>query len=917
MQAGIFGRDAELRVIDAFLGAVPVAARALVLAGPAGAGKTTLLRAVSAQAAGREFTVLQTLPSPSDMRLAFAGLADLLSPELDRVLDGLSAPQQRALGVALLIQDAPREPLEPRAIATAFRSALLVLARSAPVLVVIDDEQWLDPPTAAAAGFAFRRIEQEPVGLLCARRVARPDQPLPLDLGRARLPAELLPLGGLSPGALHHLLRTRLGTSFSHPTLRRIEAESGGNPFIALEIGRGLARRGSTRAGAGALPVPDTLSGLVGERLGELPPAVTEVLGMVAVMPDAPVGHYLAAGAAGADLDSAVLAGVLESDGGRLRFSHPLLASAVDAAIPPARRRDLHAIAARNASGPEARARHRALAAAGPSPAVAMELDGAAYVAEARGAPGTAAELLELAASLTPADRPDEARRRLLDAAGQLYLAGETHAAVTVLEQLVAALPPGPDRAEALGLLGRHLEDDFEASTRLLDQALAEAGFDPARTADIRSFRSDLLWIRGALPEARDEAHRALADAELAGDPALVACALAQVFLFDWMCGAEADEPQLQRSLELERRADSLRDRTPPSQSAAWYLASTGRLGEAEAVLRRALARAEADGAEYRRADILLRLSLLASSGGDSLRAAKLAATGLEIAEQLALTQLIAALLYAGGVAALQLGRADEVRAVAAQGLELSRAAGDPHYSCYHEALLGSLDLAAGAYPAAVARLLPLTDRLPPAGRSPARQRVTTDAVEALIVTGELEEAGRLIAELERGPGNPLTAAVTARCRGALAAARGQLDEAVSELTTALRLHDQIDPQPIERGRTLLLLGTVQRRGQQRRAARAALAEAISVFEDTGAALWAARAHAELARLSGRAPGSGELTATELRVAELVCGGMSNKEAAAELFVTVRAVESTLTKVYAKLGVRSRTQLAGRLRARS
>ena len=118
----------------------------------------------------------------------------------------------------------------------------------------------------------------------------------------------------------------------------------------------------------------------------------------------------------------------------------------------------------------------------------------------------------------------------------------------------------------------------------------------------------------------------------------------------------------------------------------------------------------------------------------------------------------------------------------------------------------------------------------------------------------------------------------------------------MSELTTALRLHDQIDPQPIERGRTLLLLGTVQRRGQQRRAARA---------------------HAELARLSGRAPGSGELTATELRVAELVCGGMSNKEAAAELFVTVRAVESTLTKVYAKLGVRSRTQLAGRLRARS
>jgi hypothetical protein len=401
MQAGIFGRDAELRVMDAFLGAVPVASRALVLAGPAGAGKTTLLRAAAAHAAGLEFTVLQTLPAPSDMRLAFAGLADLVGPELERVLDALPVPQRRALGVSLLAQDAPPEPVEPRVIAAAFMSALLVLARSAPVLVVIDDVQWLDPPTAAAAGFAFRRIEHEPVGLLCAQRVARPGQPLPLDLGRARLPAELLPLGGLSLGALHHLLRTRLGTSFSHPALRRIEAESGGNPFIALEIGRALARRGATRVGTGALPVPDTLSGLVGERLGELPPAVAEVLGMVAVMPDAPVGRYLAAGAAGADLDAAVLAGVLESDAGRLRFSHPLLASAVAASIPPARRRELHAIAAGGATDLEARARHRALAADGPSAVVAMDLDGAAYVAEARGAPATAAELLELAASRT------------------------------------------------------------------------------------------------------------------------------------------------------------------------------------------------------------------------------------------------------------------------------------------------------------------------------------------------------------------------------------------------------------------------------------------------------------------------------------------------------------------------------------
>ena len=228
---------------------------------------------------------------------------------------------------------------------------------------------------------------------------------MPLDLDRALLSADLLPVGGLSLGALHRMLRTRLGTSFSHQTLRRIETDSGGNPFIALEIGRALARRGITSAGASALPVPDTLSGLVGERLGELPPAVLDAVRLVAVMPDAPFGQYLAAGAGGAELDAAVLAGVLEPDGGRLRFSHPLLASAVAGSIPPASLRELHGIAARSVRLPEEQARHRALAAAGPSAPVAAELDDAARSAARRGAPASAAELFGLATSLTPEDQ--------------------------------------------------------------------------------------------------------------------------------------------------------------------------------------------------------------------------------------------------------------------------------------------------------------------------------------------------------------------------------------------------------------------------------------------------------------------------------------------------------------------------------
>jgi len=189
--------------------------------------------------------------------------------------------------------------------------------------------------------------------------------------------------------------------------------------------------------------------------------------------------------------------------------------------------------------------------------------------------------------------------------------------------------------------------------------------------------------------------------------------------------------------------------------------------------------------------------------------------------------------------------------------------------------------------------------------------------VEALIGTGELGEAASLLAEVGSRYTDPVTAAATARCRGLLAAARGSLDDAVVELTRALEQQDRMTPQPVERGRTLMALGGVWRRLKQRRAARETLGEAIATFEGADAALWVARARSELARVSGRVPRPGELSATELQVAELIAQGVSNRAAAAELFVTVRTIESTLTKIYSKLGVQSRTQLASHLRSRS
>ncbi len=229
-------------------------------------------------------------------------------------------------------------------------------------------------------------------------------------------------------------------------------------------------------------------------------------------------------------------------------------------------------------------------------------------------------------------------------------------------------------------------------------------------------------------------------------------------------------------------------------------------------------------------------------------------------------------------------------------------------------ALLGSLDLTLGEFPAAAARLRPLIPGLHVLGVRPVTQAIWTDTVEALVAVGDFAEAAQAAATLERTAREQVTSALAARCRGILAAARGDGDVALAEFTAALDLLARVSAMPVERGRTLLALGIAQRRLKQRGAARATLTEALTIFDAVAAPLWAARARTELARISGRAPAPGDLTATEQRVADLVARGMSNREVAAELFVSVRAIESTLTKTYTKLGVRSRSELTARLR---
>ncbi len=314
---------------------------------------------------------------------------------------GCPAPQRRALAIALLREE-PAAPLDRGAVSAAFVTFLRERSRTGQVLVVVDDVQWLDRPTASALTFAIRRLRDEPVGLILALRSGG-SGPVPLGLDRALSPQRLrhIALGPLSLGALQAMFRARLGRSWPRPLLRRIHENSGGNPFFALEIARAL-ERDSVSPGS-ALPVPRDLEELLRARIDVLPASSRSAL-LVASVSSHPTPDLVAA-ATGLDrakhdaLAAAERAGVVEIQAGQVRFTHPLLASTVYAGASPLERRVAHRALAVSAMDPEERARHLALASEGPDASIASALDDAARLARARGAPDSAAQLAALAKS--------------------------------------------------------------------------------------------------------------------------------------------------------------------------------------------------------------------------------------------------------------------------------------------------------------------------------------------------------------------------------------------------------------------------------------------------------------------------------------------------------------------------------------
>jgi DNA-binding CsgD family transcriptional regulator len=917
----IIGRAAELRDFDEFLNAIDAGPIALVLEGEVGIGKTVLWKEALAAAAGRSYRVLGCRPIESEAQLAYAALGDLLADVPEGALNEPPDPQRRALEVALMRREPEGEQSLPRAVALGTLAVLRAIAREGPVLVGIDDVQWLDHPSRSALAFMARRLKDERVGVLVARRLDSRSA-VPLDLERA-LPegrVSRVRVESLEPADLDRLLATRLQEELPRRVLARLHRTSGGNPFFALEIGRALLQRGGRSEQADELPIPASLHELVRDRLAVLPgPAreATEVAAALSRPTVALIDSAMDAGDAAAAVEAASQAGIFEPDGERVRFAHPLLASVAYAQISPALKRGLHARLAEILDDPEERGRHLALATEHADAGVAAALDEAAQRARARGAPDAAAELWEQARRLTPAAASGETRRRGLEAAERHFDAGEVDRARALLEEVVAESPPGPERARALARLGwvRAHINGFEAGAEVFRAALAEGADDAALRVEILKGLAWCVHETSGVSAAEIYARAALELAEALGDPTLLAGALSNVAFLESLKGGGIALGMIERAVGLERSPAWAQILGRPDWIHALLLYWAGELRDSHGRFKALYAEAVDRGDEHSFTHILFYLARVELLTGDWERARDHARecheAGLQSgqASELPYSLLIEALIES------HLGLVEPARAKIEQGLVLAQELGAQPAACELLAIRGFLELSLGNADEAERAFDRLAEAVEWTGLGePALFRFHGDAIEAKIVLGHFDEAEALLDQLDRlGAALERTWVLTMACRGRalLSAARGDLDASYAELERALRLHDRLG-EPFERARTLLVLGSVQRRGKKKRPAREALESALEIFEELGASLWAAKTRAELARVGGRAS-TGGLTPTEQQVAQLIASGLSYRETADALFISPKTVQWNLSKIYRKLGIRSRTELAARL----
>jgi DNA-binding CsgD family transcriptional regulator len=729
----------------------------------------------------------------------------------------------------------------------------------------------------------------------------------------------------MSPDDIGRLIRDQVNADLPRPVRERVHEAANGNPFFALEIARELTRSGPPKVGE-TLPLPDDLRHLLIDRISALPEPTRQLLLTTAAAARPTVALLAASSSTGPGtegiLKPAIDAGLVSIDGDRIRFTHPLLASAVYTSASLTQRRETHRRLAALVEDREESARHLALATPGPDDVVAEVLDDAAAAAAARGAPQSAAELSELARKLTPVEDVEGSVRRAEAAAAHLFDAGDDGGARRLLEDALAIARADDEQARILYRLASVSWMDMRRVSDLCQRALGLAADDLEISAAVHDHLSWVGIYRGDLTDARDHAQTAMQLAGPGVDPALRADVLATASLVEFIAGGSS-EARMTEATSLHEIARSGRETqatvfTSAPTCRGLQLLWAGELSTARTVLEGELQAYEARGRYIVRDEVLGYLAELECRAGRWGLAERYAQEAFDIDVESGRSSSKGHQLFPKALVAALQGRVEDARSDAELGLELCIEDDDLLDANSHRWVLGFLDLSLSDHVAAIRSLEPVIEYLDAFGAAePGIIPCIPDAVEVLISLGRRDEAEAL-AERLRDQGTsldrPWARATALRCRGLLLADRGDTDDALESLEKALEEH-MLVPQPFDLARTLLVKGEVERRAKQKKVARSSLEQALATFEELGASLWSDRARKGLERIGGRPPSPLQLTGTERQVAELVAAGRTNVEVAGELFMSVDTVRSNLRRIYGKLDVRHRGELAGKLRA--
>ncbi|MGN6171070.1 MAG: ATP-binding protein [Solirubrobacteraceae bacterium] len=904
----LYGRELERSRIGELLdGARGSRSGALVLLGEAGIGKSALLDDARKRAA--DMQVLLARGVESEAQLPFAALHQLVRPVLG-LLENVPEPQAHALRGALGLETSPGS--DRFLVSLAVLSLLAEAAEDQPVLCLVDDAHWLDEASGDALVFVARRIEAEGIVMLLSARerdVRRFDV---RGLSELRLDA-------LDPDAAGALLDRRAGVALSSESRQRLIRATGGNPLALMELPALLSEAQLTGVEPllDPLPVSARVERAFLARVRELPEDTQTLLLVCATDDSGELATILSAaarlGVSLEALDAAERTALVHVYGTKLELHHPLVRSAVYQGAPFSRRRAAHGALASVLDGEseaDRRAWHRAAASLEPDPSVVEDLEQAAIRARQRVGFAAASQAFERAATLT-ADEHGRARR-LTAAAENAWLAGRLERALVLLRRARPLASEPIQRADIDRYLGlTEMSDGIPAEAfQLLFRAAEEvAPLDGERALQLLNFASVASVYAGDPAAAVAIAARArgltVPDAPENRMLVELLSGLGAHFEGDFAAAAKGLGAALAFEEELEE--DALADE-------AVSLLRAGRaamfLGDDEAGLRihrAAAGRARAAGTIGLLTQILPRLGHAELSAGRWASAAANAEEGLELARETGQHDFVAYQLILLALIAAHRGDEDDCLSLAAQGLELASARRFTLVAEFGHWALTALDVGLGRAADAFvrARQISLTGAVLRAG---------LDRIEAAARTGETDIARDWLASFEPWAHNGRAGwarAVALHCRALLS---GDEQEAEGLFNAALAAHREA-ARPFERARTELAFGEFLRRARRRVEARQHLRAALDVFEGLGARPWTERTRTEL-RASGqtarrRDPSTrDELTAQELQIASLVTQGLTNRDVAAQLFLSPRTVDFHLRNVFRKLDISSRTQLA-------